>query len=66
MKKKPVIEKVRCAACRHFKRDTSGSSRNVVTGEYFIGSCPFGHGDGVEGRVMADVKRVCKDYDSNE
>lgn len=63
---KPEPERVRCCGCRLFVRDTSGSSRNVVTGVFFMGTCPLGHGDGIAGRVMADSRRVCSDHISFE
>ena len=68
---KPQQMKVRCADCRYFQRDTSGSSR-TLKGEYFMGLCPRLHADGVVkymadgvpagGRVFADKARTCKDY----
>lgn len=62
---KPQQMKVRCADCRHFQRDTEGLCYNVVTGVYFMGTCPLGHSEGtVKGRVFADANRVCGDFKS--
>ena len=53
--------KVRCCDCRLVVRDTSGRSRNALTGEFFMGTCPKGHGDGRPGRVFMDKARECND-----
>lgn len=58
----PVV-KVRCCECRRSVRDTSGRSRSALTGEYFMGTCPLGHGDGLPGRVFMDKARKCEDYE---
>ena len=68
----PEPKKVRCCGCKCFQRDTSGASRNVTTGEYFMGLCQKLHADGVilydpngnplGGRVFADKLRICNDY----
>lgn len=69
---KPQPKKVHCADCSRFNRDTSGSSRNITTGEYFMGLCPKLHADGaiiydpkgnpIGGRVFADKPRICNDH----
>ena len=62
----PKPSKVRCCDCALSLRDTSGRSVSVLTGEYFMGTCPLGHGDGVQGRVFMDKLRDCKDAKEND
>lgn len=61
----------RCSDCELCVRDTSGPSFNLVTKEYFMGSCPKGHADGrvfhqpdgtVIGKVFMDKARLCTDF----
>ena len=69
---KPQVNKVCCAECRYFQRDTSGRSRST-DGEYFMGLCPKLHADGANkyiadgipavGRVFADKLRICNDFE---
>lgn len=58
--------KVRCCDCQLAVRDTSGRSFSALTGEYFMGTCPKGHGDGIPGRVFMDKVRNCKDIKSKD
>ncbi|MBR3783989.1 MAG: hypothetical protein IKJ78_05965 [Bacteroidales bacterium] len=58
---KPVA-KVRCCDCSRSVRDTSGHSFSIITGEFFMGTCPKGHGDGIPGRVFMDKARICTDH----
>lgn len=57
---KPAV-KVRCCDCSRSVRDTSGHSFSIITGEFFMGTCPKGHGDGIPGRVFMDKARICTD-----
>lgn len=59
---KPEPKKVYCVDCSRCTRDTSGRSFNISTGEFFMGTCPKGHGDGVPGRVFMDKARICTDH----
>lgn len=61
----------RCSDCELCVRDTSGPSFNLVTKEYFMGSCPKGHADGrvfhqpdgtVIGKVFMGKARLCTDF----
>ena len=63
MKKKVQTKekKVRCCDCKLAVRDTSGRSFSIITGEYFMGTCPLKHGDGIPGRVFMDKERICND-----
>lgn len=56
------VVRVYCSDCPLFVRDTEGISFNIQTGEFFMGTCPKGHGDGKPGKVFADKPRECKDY----
>ena len=58
---KPAV-KVRCCDCSRCTRDTSGRSFGIITGEFFMGTCPKGHGDGLPGRVFMDKARICTDH----
>lgn len=58
---KPQPKKVRCCDCSRSVRDTSGHSFSIITGEFFMGTCPKGHGDGIPGRVFMDKSRICTD-----
>lgn len=68
-KKQPAL--VRCCDCALSIRDTSGPSFNIVTHEFFMGSCPLAHADGRVfydpdghsfGKVFMDKSRVCTDF----
>lgn len=62
----PPPQKVTCADCRHFVRDTSGISRNNETGEYFMGVCSKGlTPDGCR-KAFANKPRICQQYLSNQ
>lgn len=60
---------VRCADCRHFRRDTEGMSRNAFTHEYFMGVCAAGldpdrtrnERTGIA-KAFADKKRTCNNF----
>lgn len=56
------VVRVYCSDCPLFVLDTKGINFNIQTGEFFMGDCPKGHGDGKPGRVFADKERECKDY----
>lgn len=65
----------RCSDCELCVRDTSGPSFNLVTKEYFMGSCPKGHADGrvfhqpdgsTIGKVFMDKPRICSDFYKNQ
>lgn len=49
-----------CCDCRLVVRDTSGSSRSALTGEYFMGACPLGFGFGPRSKVFLFVPRKCE------
>lgn len=59
---KPQPKKVCCCDCSRSVRDTSGHSFSIITGEFFMGTCPKGHGDGIPGRVFMDKARICTDH----
>lgn len=54
--------RVRCAECRHFKRDTEGISRSIITGEYFMGICTLGLMPDSPIKQFADHPRHCDRY----
>ena len=68
---KPQPKMVRCSECAICTRDTDGPSFNLITKEYFMGTCPKGHADGrvfidpetgqAFGKVFMDKARVCTD-----
>lgn len=60
---KDTSGKVRCADCQHFKRDTEGQSRSVLTGEYFMGICTKGLHPDSPIKQFADKLRVCEAHD---
>ena len=60
------VKKVYCCGCRRVTRDTEGRCFSAVTGEYFMGTCAKGHGDGLPGRVFMDKARECDDYIGEE
>lgn len=62
---KDTSGKVRCADCQHFKRDTEGISRNVYTGEYFMGTCTAGLHPDTPIKQFADHLRECKKHAKN-
>lgn len=62
---KDTSGKVRCADCRHFKRDTEGISHNVYTGEYFMGTCTAGLHPDTPIKQFADHLRECKKHAKN-
>ena len=62
----PVIDKtpktVYCGECRHFQRDTEGTSRRQSDGTYFMGDCMKGlHPDTIK-KQFADKPRKCEQY----
>lgn len=59
---KPQPKMVRCCDCSRCTRDTSGRSFSIITGEFFMGTCPKGHGDSLPGRVFMDKARICADH----
>ena len=63
-KDKPVDteQKVYCADCEHFQRDTSGISR-TIDGEYFMGICTEGLHPDTPIKQFADKARKCEHYD---
>ena len=63
-KDKPVDteQKVYCADCDHFQRDTSGISR-TIDGEYFMGECAEGLHPDTPKKQFADKARKCDHYD---
>ena len=63
-KDKPVDteQKVYCADCDHFQRDTSGISR-TIDGEYFMGECAEGLHPDTPKKQFADKARKCEHYD---
>lgn len=65
-RKKDDQPKVRCCDCQLAVRDTSGRSFDVINREYFMGTCPLKHGDGIPGRVFMDKARICNDIKSKE
>lgn len=53
---------VYCCNCIHFQRDTEGISRNLETGEYFMGQCKQGlHPDTIK-KQFANKPRKCNKY----
>lgn len=54
---------VHCAECRHFKRNTSGRSFSIETGEYFIGVCEVGVLTVGSSVKFADKPRHCKRWE---
>lgn len=61
----PEPKKVRCADCQHFQRDTEGVSRNIYTGEYFMGTCTAGLHPDTPIKQFADHLRECKKHAKN-
>ena len=63
-KDKPVEteQKVYCADCEHFVRDTDGISR-TINGEYFMGICTEGLYPDTPKKQFADKARKCEHYD---
>ena len=63
-KDKPVDteQKVYCADCEHFVRDTDGISR-TINGEYFMGICAEGLHPDTPKKQFADKARKCEHYD---
>ena len=55
--------KVYCGECRHFVRDTSGTSFSIATGEYFMGECVEGLHPDTPKKQFADKARKCEHYD---
>ena len=51
---------VHCADCRHFRRNTSGRSFSIETGEYFLGVCEVGVLTVGSSVKFADKPRNCK------
>lgn len=64
-KKEHPQKKVRCSDCQHFKRDTDGISRNIYTGEYFMGTCTAGLHPDTPIKQFADHLRECKKHAKN-
>lgn len=60
----PEARKVRCADCRHFRRDTEGISLSVETGEYFMGVCGTGLRPDTPIKQFADKERICNQYEA--
>ena len=62
-KDKPVDteQKVYCADCDHFQRDTSGISR-TIDGGYFMGICTEGLHPDTPKKQFADKARKCETY----
>ena len=65
--KKPKT--VTCATCCHFHRDTSGSSRNIYTGIYFMGESDIGCdpdrtyiASTGTAKIFANKPRICNLY----
>ncbi len=53
---------VRCADCRHFRRDIHGISFCITTGEYFMGVCSLGLTPDRPRKQFADKRRVCQQF----
>lgn len=61
-----VTEKsVFCCDCVHFQRDTEGISRNIETGEFYMGHCakdcdvtPYGY----KAKMFANKPRKCPKF----
>ena len=66
-KDKPVDtgQKVYCAECDHFQRDTSGISR-AIDGEYFMGICTEGLLPDTPIKQFADKARKCETYKNKD
>ena len=58
--KKPKI--VTCSTCAHFRRDTSGPSRNAYTHVYFMGTCAIGLTPHSPIKQFADKPHQCNQY----
>ena len=58
-KAKPKPTLVVCADCRHFRRDTTGPSRNVYTHVYFMGTCALGLTPDTPIKQFADKPHIC-------
>ena len=58
-KAKPKPTLVVCADCRHFRRDTTGPSRNAYTHVYFMGTCALGLTPDTPIKQFADKQREC-------
>ena len=54
---------VYCGECRHFHRDTEGTSFRIETGEFFMGVCGKGLKPDTVKKQFADKPRRCKSYD---
>ena len=63
-KPKPIL--VTCATCRHFRRDTSGPSRNAYTHVYFMGSCALGLTPDTPIKQFADKPHEYNKHKSNQ
>lgn len=62
----PKPAKVYCSDCSHFVRDTEGISRNIETGEYFMGICNKGlTPDGCK-KVFANHLRICTEHQTTK
>lgn len=59
---RPQVQKVRCADCRHFRRETEGISRNIDTGEYFMGDCSIGLHPDSPIKQFANRERICNQF----
>ena len=62
IKSKPKPTLVVCADCRHFRRDTTGPSRNAYTHVYFMGTCALGLTPDTPIKQFADKQRECNQH----
>lgn len=56
------VVRVTCSDCRHFKRDTEGSSFCLDTHEYFMGECMKGLYPDTSIKQFANKLRECKQF----
>ena len=61
-KAKPKPTLVVCADCRHFRRDTTGPSRNAYTHVYFMGTCALGLTPDTPIKQFANKQRECNKH----
>lgn len=59
-------QKVRCADCRHFLRDTAGTSHTAQRPyRFFLGVCKKGQTPDSQIKQFADREKVCPIYSKN-